>query len=146
MGLIFNSIIVADWLIHVLRTGVQILGSIRNLGLGDIIDSLIVADWVIMTLPHFCQRLVIMVHLVSPSVMVMVSPRVRCMVSNDDVVWLLLESISAGEVRAKPAKAWEATLVNLTKESKIISPQGAVAYRQDYSLARNNTKLNWYLN
>ena len=97
LGLIFNSLIVADRLIHVLGTRIQGLDSIMAFGLGDIIHGLIVADWVIMPLPHFWQRRVMIVHLVCLMPLMMVSPRVRLMVSNDDVLGLLV-SVYAGEV------------------------------------------------
>ena len=80
-----------------------------------------------MPLPHFRQGLVMIIHLVC---LVMLLVMVSLMVSDDDVLRLLLVSAPAGEVRAQPAEAGEAALVNLTEKAEIVSAQGAVSYRQ----------------
>ena len=55
------------------------------------------------------------IHLVCLLMLVMV----RLMVSNDDVLRLLLSSVPAGEFRAQPAETGEAALVNLTEEAEV---------------------------
>ena len=88
------------------------------MGLGLIIHSLKVCDRVIMPLPDFWQRLRVIIHLVC---LMMLLVMVSLMVSDDDVLRLLLSSVPVSEFRAKPAEAGEAALVNLTEEAEVIS-------------------------
>ena len=124
--MVADRLVVADIrLIHILGSSDLIMG------FGLIIDSLIVGDRVIMPLPHSRQWLVMIIHLVC---LLMLLLMVSLMVTDDNVLWLLLASVPAGEVRAQPAEAWEAVLVNLTKEAEVISSQGNMSCRQEGDL------------